>query len=202
MAAPLRPAATKAYLREKWIFVPAISGAAGPTVAEATGASALDVTNMIFASAARPSQSTNVARTTRRLGDANTYEFIGESQLTLGELRYAFNPQGAALSDGKKAFEKFPEGTTGFLVCRLGIDRDTNEVLLLAVDGRSDDSRGYTMVELARMMQDLGADEALNLDGGGSTTMVGGKRGVLKVLNDPSDSVLRNVANALVVRRD
>ena len=84
----------------------------------------------------------------------------------------------------------------------VGIDRDTNEVLLLAVDGRSDDSRGYTMVELARMMQDLGADEALNLDGGGSTTMVGGKRGVLKVLNDPSDSVLRNVANALVVRRD
>ncbi len=79
MAAPLRPAATKAYLREKWIFVPAISGA-----------------------------------------------FIGESQLTLGELRYAFNPQGAALSDGKKAFEKFPEGTTGFLVCRLGIDRDTD----------------------------------------------------------------------------
>ena len=75
-------------------------------------------------------------------------------------------------------------------------------MLLLAVDGRSDDSCGYTMVELARMMQDLGADEALNLDGGGSTTMVGGKRGVLKVLNDPSDSVLRNVANALVVRRD
>ena len=84
----------------------------------------------------------------------------------------------------------------------VGIVRDTNEVLLLTVDGRSDDSRGYTMVELARMMQDLGADEALNLDGGGSTTMVGGKRGALKVLNDPSDSVLRNVANALVVRRD
>ena len=84
----------------------------------------------------------------------------------------------------------------------VGIDRDTHEVLLLTVDGRSDDSRGHTMVELARMMQDLGADEALNLDGGGSTTMVGGKRGVLRVLNDPSDSVLRNVANALVVRRD
>ncbi|WP_460738737.1 phosphodiester glycosidase family protein [Nocardioides ginkgobilobae] len=83
----------------------------------------------------------------------------------------------------------------------VGIDRDTNEVLLLAVDGRSEESRGYTMVELARMMQDLGADEALNLDGGGSTTMVGRRSGTLRVLNDPSDSVLRNVANALVVRR-
>jgi exopolysaccharide biosynthesis protein len=49
------------------------------------------------------------------------------------------------------------------------------------------------------MMQDLGADEALNLDGGGSTTMVGRRAGTLRVLNDPSDSVLRNVANALVV---
>ena len=83
----------------------------------------------------------------------------------------------------------------------VGIDRDTNEVLLLAVDGRSEDSRGYTMVELARMMQDLGADEALNLDGGGSTTMVGRRSGTLRVFNDPSDGGLRNVANALVVRR-
>ena len=81
----------------------------------------------------------------------------------------------------------------------VGIDRDTNEVLLLTIDGRQDDSRGYTMVELARMMQDLGADEALNLDGGGSTTMVGRRPDGLRVLNDPSDSVLRNVANALVV---
>lgn len=81
----------------------------------------------------------------------------------------------------------------------VGIDRDTGEVLLLTIDGRQDDSRGYTMVELARMMQDLGADEALNLDGGGSTTMVGRRAGTLRVLNDPSDSVLRNVANALVV---
>lgn len=84
----------------------------------------------------------------------------------------------------------------------VGIDRDTNEVLLLAIDGRSEESRGYTMVELARMMQDLGADEALNLDGGGSTTMVGRKPKGLRVLNDPSDSTLRNVANALVVLRD
>ena len=126
MAAPLRPTATKAYLREKWVFVPTVAGTAGPTVSEATGASSLDITNMVFASAARPAQTTNLARSPRRLGDSTTYEFVGESQLTLGELRYAFNPQGAALSDGKKAFEKFPAGTTGYLVHRLGIDRDTD----------------------------------------------------------------------------
>lgn len=80
----------------------------------------------------------------------------------------------------------------------LGIDRDTGEVLMLVVDGRQDFSRGATMVELAGTMIDLGADEALNLDGGGSTTMVARKpSGRVGVVNSPSDGSLRKVANAL-----
>lgn len=126
MAAPIRPAATKAYLRSKWVFVPTLTSQTAPSLAELNGASALDVTKMFYASSAQPSQSTNLARGPRRLGDAETYEFVGESQSSFGEVRYSFNPQGAALSDGKKAFEKFPSGTTGFMVQRLGIDRDTD----------------------------------------------------------------------------
>ncbi|MCW2813297.1 MAG: Exopolysaccharide biosynthesis protein-like protein [Nocardioides sp.] len=82
----------------------------------------------------------------------------------------------------------------------IGIDRDTRTLLLLAVDGRQSFSRGYTMVELADLMMDLGADEALNLDGGGSTTMVAQRRGALGVVNSPSDGVARSVANAISVR--
>lgn len=82
----------------------------------------------------------------------------------------------------------------------IGIDRDTGEVLLLAIDGRQRSSRGHTMVELAEMMQDLGADEALNLDGGGSTTMVARRAdGAIGVVNSPSDGAERLVANALEV---
>lgn len=81
----------------------------------------------------------------------------------------------------------------------VGIDRDTNEVLLLVVDGRSSTSRGQTLVELARTMVELGADEALNLDGGGSSTMVARESGSLQVQNSPSDGALRQVANGLVV---
>jgi hypothetical protein len=82
----------------------------------------------------------------------------------------------------------------------VGIDRDTGEVLLLAIDGRQSFSRGYTMVELANMMVDLGADDALNLDGGGSTTMVARKSdGSTGVVNSPSDGFQRSVANALEV---
>lgn len=83
----------------------------------------------------------------------------------------------------------------------VGISRDTKEILLLVIDGRQSFSRGYTMVELAEMMIDLGADEALNLDGGGSSTMVARKpSGNRRILNSPSDGSARPVANALEVR--
>ena len=126
MVAPVRPAATKAYLRDKWVFVPTLTNPDSPSLAELNAASALDVTKMFFQSSARPSQTTNLARAPKRLGDGESYEFVGESQATVGEVRYSFNPQGAAASEGKLAFEKFPAGTKGYLVNRLGIDRDTD----------------------------------------------------------------------------
>jgi len=82
----------------------------------------------------------------------------------------------------------------------VGIDRDTGQILLLAIDGRQPHSRGYTMVELARMMKRLGADAALNLDGGGSTTIAGRTRkGRFRVLNQPSDGSQRSVPDGIAV---
>lgn len=127
MAAPLRPAGTKAYLRKKIVFVPTGTYDPGaPSLAILNAASALDVTKMFYESSANPSTSTNMARSPKRVGDGETYEFVGESQVSIGEVRYSFNPQGAAASDGKKAFEKFPAATAGHLVIRYGIDRDTD----------------------------------------------------------------------------
>lgn len=72
-------------------------------------------------------------------------------------------------------------------------------LLLVTVDGRQAPySDGMTLAELAELMGRLGATEALNLDGGGSTTMVLDGR----VVNRPSDeSGERPVGNALVVVR-
>ena len=69
------------------------------------------------------------------------------------------------------------------------------EVVMVAVDGRSGVSKGLTLVELASLMVKLGCVEAMNLDGGGSTTLVLGGT----VLNRPSDGGLRGVANALLL---
>ena len=68
-------------------------------------------------------------------------------------------------------------------------------LIVLVVDGRQPESRGVDLVELAVIMRDLGAVEALNLDGGGSSALVVG--GV--PLNRPSGRTeQREVMSALV----
>jgi hypothetical protein len=85
----------------------------------------------------------------------------------------------------------------------IGIDYDTGTIFMLVIDGRQSFSRGYTMVETAVLMEYLGADEALNLDGGGSSTMVAqAPDGKVKVLNSPSDGRQRWVPNGLEVLYD
>lgn len=121
MAAPIRPASTKAYGREKWAFVPAIANVTAPALTEVNAASALDISCYLFADSGKPAQSTNRATKTRRVCDTVQYEQIGDTSVTGGELSYAVDPQASAGSDGKKALEKLAEGTTGFLVRRLGI---------------------------------------------------------------------------------
>ncbi|MGD1221477.1 phosphodiester glycosidase family protein [Streptomyces krungchingensis] len=65
-----------------------------------------------------------------------------------------------------------------------GVDRK-GRLILATVDGRqTGGSEGFTLYEAAEFMRSLGAVEALNLDGGGSTTMA--VRGALG--NNPSDA--------------
>lgn len=80
----------------------------------------------------------------------------------------------------------------------VGFTRDGRTLLLVTVDGRSATSVGMTLVELAGLMKELGAWQALNFDGGGSTTMV--IRG--QVVNVPTDRTgEREVGSGLVVTR-
>ena len=70
--------------------------------------------------------------------------------------------------------------------------------LLLVVDGRQPSlSVGMSLEELAQLLLEFGAVDAINLDGGGSTTMVVDKT----IVNHPSDPAgERPVSDAIVVR--
>ena len=76
----------------------------------------------------------------------------------------------------------------------VGLTSD-GRVLLVVIDGRQKSSVGMTLGQLARYMLGLGSVQAMNLDGGGSTTLV--VRG--DVVNRPSDGHERRVAAAIAV---
>lgn len=74
--------------------------------------------------------------------------------------------------------------------------KETGEVLLLVVDGRSIDSFGATLREIQDILLEYGAVNAANLDGGSSTTMYYNG----KVINKPSDKLgERTVPTAFLV---
>lgn len=122
MTTPLRPAPASLYGSENWIYVTTIASTALiPTAAEVNAGSSLDITNIAFADTGKPSQSTNRVAQERRLGDTTVPEALGATTITGGTLHYAFDPQAAVGSNGKKLFEKIPAGQVGYLVERLGI---------------------------------------------------------------------------------
>jgi hypothetical protein len=78
----------------------------------------------------------------------------------------------------------------------LAITRDSSQLLMVVVDGRRSWSVGMSLEELGRSLIALGAWDAMNLDGGGSSTLW--IRG--RVVNHPSDpGGERAVGNALFV---
>jgi hypothetical protein len=83
----------------------------------------------------------------------------------------------------------------------VGIKAD-GSVFFTVIDGRQPGfSEGVNLTDLGQIMKDLGAVEALNLDGGGSSTFVARQPGdpALSLVNVPSDGGERNVANSLLV---
>ncbi|MBI3787245.1 MAG: phosphodiester glycosidase family protein [Ignavibacteriales bacterium] len=108
--------------------------------------------------------------------------------------------QGKAVSDTNNTLEKIG---VPFLKTRhprtfVGFNQDTTKLYLCTVDGRQSTSIGMNFQEMADFLLSIGAWNAINLDGGGSTTMVLNGR----IVNLPSDKTgERAVANSLQVLR-
>ena len=76
----------------------------------------------------------------------------------------------------------------------VGVTKNGN-FLLGVVDGRQDSSHGLTLTEWAGLLKEMGAVDAINFDGGGSSELVVGG----EIQNSPSDGKERPVGTALLV---
>lgn len=87
----------------------------------------------------------------------------------------------------------------------LGIKKDGSTIMLI-VDGRNQNSSGMSLFELEKVMRWLGCVSAINLDGGGSTTLWIENYSQNGVVNHPSDNKKwdnegeRNVANVIFIK--
>lgn len=109
------------------------------------------------------------------------------------------------LNNEKEALDSVPFNKLRHPRTAVGVKPNGN-VLLLTVDGRQGNSAGMSLFELAKIMQWLGCASAINLDGGGSTTLWAKDYGDNGVVNHPSDNKKwdhegeRKVANVIFIK--
>jgi hypothetical protein len=89
----------------------------------------------------------------------------------------------------------------------IGLDRARHRLWMIVADGRQPGySEGMSLDALTSVFEQLGADAAMNLDGGGSSTLAARVDGRVRTLNTPIHTGIpgreRAVANQLGVRID
>ncbi len=156
--------------------------------------------------------STGAARITVLFDRGDTTRFIATDRASDGHRFWPIHPQQAVggrpmiVRDGQLTREA--TDTVTFAITRhprtaAGIASDGHRLLLLVVDGRQEGwSAGMRLDELGRLMIALGVRDAINLDGGGSTTLVvrDPAGDSLRIANRPSDKTgERPVGDAVAV---
>ncbi|MBO4897658.1 MAG: phosphodiester glycosidase family protein [Clostridia bacterium] len=106
------------------------------------------------------------------------------------------------VKDGKVA--TFTNNVTGYNPrSAAGVSRDNTKLYLVTVEGREKNTRGMTQQELAEFMIEIGAYNAINFDGGGSTEMaIKNEEGKTEIVNTPSEGTERRISTGLGVLSD
>jgi hypothetical protein len=92
--------------------------------------------------------------------------------------------------------------TTAATRTAAGISADGERLYLVTIDGNAEFGRGLTLAQLADLLASFGADDGVNLDGGGSTTCAArlpGSQDVTLVNHLPTGASERAVANGIGV---
>jgi uncharacterized protein YigE (DUF2233 family) len=112
---------------------------------------------------------------------------VDDDEIAAARVGEAVSGQPMLVRDGRldlPSLDAFDSANLRHPRSSVGVSRDGKKVILIVVDGRQASSHGMTLYELARMFVELGADRALNLDGGGSSAMYVAEAG--GIVNSPS----------------
>lgn len=136
-----------------------------------------------------------------KVGDPVSYEV--KLNVDNSQMQMALTGGSMLVQDGKVApyFTHSAAGESRQPRTATGTTEDGKTLLIVTVDGRhKNESIGMTQAELAEYMKELGCANAVNFDGGSSTTMVARQEGEtgISTVNTPSEG-LRGVSASLGV---
>lgn len=132
-------------------------------------------------------------------GTANWEHHLSEEHVLLTGPLLALNGQDETLDSTSFSKSRHPRTAVGI--------KANGRIVLLTVDGRNANAAGMSLTELAKTMKWLGCTSAVNLDGGGSTTLWVNGFPDAGVVNYPTDNKLwdhagqRKVANVVLVKK-
>jgi len=131
------------------------------------------------------------------LARLNVGDPVSVSYRAVPDVWWALGGQNVLVDDGSVVDGL--DGTSRRPRTAIGFSKDGSRMYLLAIDGDSSLSRGLSLREVAELMREFGAHSALELDGGGSTTMVARLPGTsgLTVINRPADGAERRIPNGV-----
>ncbi len=110
------------------------------------------------------------------------------------------------VSNGQRiALDSNPFNTNRHPRTAIGITKK-NKLILIVVDGRNSQANGMSLDELAKVLKWIGSQDAMNLDGGGSSTLYIKNASDNSIVNYPSDNKKfdhdgqRKVANIIYLK--
>jgi hypothetical protein len=109
----------------------------------------------------------------RELGAVPHGDLLQAGPMLVGEGRSLIHA-GADAEGFSAGSRQFDSDITVGRYPRAALGLCADELIAVVCDGRADDEAGLTMAELAAAMAGLGAEAAINLDGGGSASLVVG----------------------------
>jgi hypothetical protein len=130
------------------------------------------------------------------LGDAIYLSIRNNLFIDISNIQAGISGAGLILINGENANDGGYITTGRQPRSAVGVSRDGQTLILMTVDGRGI-SVGATHLELAELLRNAGAYNAMHLDGGGSATMVVQENERYNVVNTPSEGTQRRVVNVL-----
>lgn len=142
------------------------------------------------------------------IGAVQTHFKVGDKLILNYDVNFRFMDLsiggGAQIVSNGKVIENFSQNISGkHPRSAVGITKDRKQIIMVTIDGRTTAFRGVTQTELGQIMIGLGAYEAINLDGGGSSQMViqSPWEDSPRTVNYPSDGSERKMYTGLAIAK-